>query len=58
MYKWAKIRVPEFRGGDKWSSYLVQFRNITKMHGCDYNDVMVFKLVEALRGLALEYYNS
>ena len=33
MYKWAKIRIPEFRGGDKWSSYLVQFRTIMKMHG-------------------------
>ena len=58
MYKWAKIRVPEFRGGDKWSSYLVQFRTILKMHGCDDNDIMVFKLVEALRGPALGYYNS
>ena len=28
------------------------------MHGCYENDVMVFKLVEALRGPALEYYNS
>ena len=33
-YRWAKIRIPEFRGGDKWSSYLVQFRTIMKMHGC------------------------
>ena len=57
-YRWAKIRIPEFRGGDKWSSYLVQFRTIMKMHGCYDNDVMVFKLVEALRGPALEYYNS
>ena len=47
-YRWAKIRIPEFRGGDKWSSYLVQFRTIMKMHGCYDNDVMVFKLVEAL----------
>ena len=44
-YRWAKIRIPEFRGGDKWSSYLVQFRTIMKMHGCYDNDVMVFKLV-------------
>ena len=29
-----------------------------KMHGCYDNDVMVFKLVEALRGPALEYYKS
>ena len=29
-----------------------------KMHGCYDNDVMVFKLVEALRGPAPEYYNS
>ena len=57
-YRWAKNRIPEFRGGDKWSSYLVQFRTIMKMHGCYDNDVMVFKLVEALRGPALEYYNS
>ena len=28
------------------------------MHGCYDNDVMVFKLVEALRGPSLEYYNS
>ena len=25
VYMWAKIRVPAFRGGDKWSSYLVHF---------------------------------
>ena len=29
-----------------------------KMHGCDYNYVMVCKLVKALQGPALEYYNS
>ena len=29
-----------------------------KMNGCDDNDIMVFKLVETLRGPALEYYNS
>ena len=57
-YRWAKIRIPEFRGGDKWSSHLVQFRTIMKMHGCYDNDVMVFKLVEALRGPAPEYYTS
>ena len=32
--------------------------HIIKMHWCDDNDVMVFKLVEALRGPALEYYNN
>ena len=58
MYRWATIRVPEFRRSDKWSSYLVQFSAILKMHGWDDNDIMVFKLVEALRGPALEYYNS
>ena len=57
-YRWAKIKIPEFRRGDKWSSYLVQFRTIMKMHGCYDNDVMVFKLVEALRGPARENYNS
>ena len=57
-YRWAKFRIPEFRGGDKWSSYLVQFRTIMKMHWCYDNGVMVFKLVEALRGPALEYHNS
>ena len=56
--RWAKFRVPEFRGGDKWSSYLIKFRTIMKMHGCDDNVIMIFKLVEALRGTALEYYNS
>ena len=39
-------------------SYLAQFRTIIKMRGCYDNDVMVFKLLEALRGPALEYYNS
>ena len=58
MYRWAKIRIPELRGGDKWSSYLVQFRTIMNMHGCYGNGAMVFKLVEAVRGLALEYCNS
>ena len=43
VYRWAKIRVPEFRGGNKWSSYLVQFRTIMKMYGCDDNDIMVFQ---------------
>ena len=57
VYRWAKIRIPEFRGGDKWSSYLVQFRTIMKMHWCYDNAVMVFKRVEALRRPALEYYN-
>ena len=57
-YWWAKIRIPKFRGGDKWSSYLVQFRTIMKMHGCYDNDVMVIKLVEALLGHPHEYYNS
>ena len=52
-YVWAKIRISEFRGDDKWSSYLVQFRTIMKMHGCYDNDFMVFK-----HGPALEYYNS
>ena len=56
VYRWAKIRVPEFRGGDKWSSYLVQFRTIMAL--VSDNDVMVFKLIEALRGPALEYYNN
>ena len=56
--RWAKIMIPEFRRGDKWSSYLVQFRTTMKMHGCYVNDVIVFKLVEVLRGPALEYYNS
>ena len=54
----TKIGVPELRGDDKSSSYLVQFRTIMKMYVCDDNDVMVFKLVEALRGPALEYYKS
>ena len=50
--------IPELRGGDKWSSYLFQFRNMIKMHVYDDNDVIVFKLVEASRGPALKYYNS
>ena len=35
-----------------WSSYLIQFRTIIKMHGRGDNGVMVFKLVEALQGSA------
>ena len=50
VYRWANISVPYFRGGDKWSSYLVQFRTVMKIHGCDDNAIIVFKLVEELRG--------
>ena len=57
-YSWAKIWIPAFRGGDKWSSYLVQFRTIMQIHGCYDNDGMVSKLVDALRGPALKYYNN
>ena len=42
VYRWTKIRVAEFRGGDNWSYYLVQFRTIMKMQWCDDNDVIVF----------------
>ena len=39
-YRCVKIMIPKFIGGDKWSSYLVQFRTIMKMHGCYDNDTM------------------
>ena len=58
-YRWSRIRVPEFKGNrSSWHSYLVQFNTIMKMNDCDDNEVKVCKLVEALRGKALDYFES
>ena len=57
--RWSRIRVPEFKGNrSSWDSYLVQFNTIMKMNDCDDNEVKVCKLVEALRGKALDYFES
>ena len=57
--RWSRIRVPEFKGNrSSWHSYLVQFNTIMKMNDCDDNEVKVWKLVEALRGKALDYFES
>ena len=57
--RWSRIRVPEFKGNrSSWHSYLVQFNTIMKMNDCDDNEVKVCKLVEALRGKALDYFES
>ena len=53
VYRWSKIRVPECNGDNRWHSYITQFNTIMKMNDCRDNDVMVCKLVEALRGRAL-----
>ena len=58
-YRWSRIRVPEFKGNrSSWHSYLVQFNTIMKMNDCHDNEVKVCKLVEALRGKALDYFES
>ena len=57
--RWSRIRVPEFKGNRSgWHSYLVQFNTIMKMNDCGDNEVKVCKLVEALRGKALDYFES
>ena len=57
--RWSRIRVPEFKGNrSSWHSYLVQFNTIMKMNDCDDNEVKVCKLVEALRGKALDYFEN
>ena len=57
--RWSRIRVPEFKGNrSSWHSYLVQFNTIMKMNECGDNEVKVCKLVEALRGKALDYFES
>ena len=57
--RWSRIRVPEFKGNrSSWHSNLVQFNTIMKMNDCDDNEVKVCKLVEALRGKALDYFES
>ena len=57
--RWSRIRVPEFKGNrSSWHSYLVQFNTIMKMNDCDDNEVKVCKLFEALRGKALDYFES
>ena len=58
LYRWSKIRVPEFNGDNRWHSYINQFNTIMKMNYCRDNDVMVFKLVDALRVRALDYFES
>ena len=57
--RWSRIRVPEFKGNrSSWHSYLVQFNTTMKMNDCHDNEVKVCKLVEALRGKALDYFES
>ena len=57
--RWSRIRVPEFKGNrSSWHSYLVQFNTIMKMKDCHDNEVKVCKLVEALRGKVLDYFES
>ena len=57
-YRWSRIRVPELKGNrSSWHSYLVQFNTIMKMNDCRDNEVKVCKLVEALRGKALDYFD-
>ena len=57
--RWSRIRVAEFKGNrSSWYSYLVQCNTIMKMNNCDDNEVKVCKLVEALRGKALHYFES
>ena len=58
LYRWSKIRVPEFKGDNRWHSYIFQFNTIMKMNDCRDNDVMVCKMVKALRGRALDYFES
>ena len=31
LYRWSKIRVPEFKGDNRWHSYIIQFNTIMKM---------------------------
>ena len=50
LHRWSKIRVPEYKGDNRWHSYIIQFNTIVKMNDCRDNDGMVCKLVEALRG--------
>ena len=58
-YRWSKIRVPEFKDNrNSWHSYIIQFNTIMKMNDCNNSEVMVCKLVEALRGTALDYFES
>ena len=58
LYRWPKIRVPEFKGDNRWHSYIIRFNTIMKMNDFRDNDVMVCKLVEALWGRALKYFES
>ena len=58
LYRWSKLRVPQFNGENRWHSYIIQFNTIMKMNDCRDNDVMDCKLVEALQGRALDYFES
>ena len=54
-----KAKMPIFDGSTRWQSYLLQFETILKMYNCTLSDQLkVGKLVEALRGKALNYFES
>ena len=53
-----KAKMPIFDGSTRWQSYLLQFETILKMYNCTSDQLKVGKLVEALRGKALNYFES
>ena len=53
-----KAKMPIFDGSTRWQSYLLQFETILKMYNCTCDQLKVGKLVEALRGKALNYFES
>ena len=53
-----KAKMPIFDGSTRWQSYLLQFETILQMYNCTSDQLKVGKLVEALRGKALNYFES
>ena len=53
-----RAKMPVFDGKGRWQSYLLQFQTILRMYQCRDEQIMVGKLVEALREKALDYFES
>lgn len=50
-----KAKTPTYDGSGRWQSYFLQFKTVMHMHGCSDKHLMAGKLVESLRGRALDF---
>jgi len=53
-----KAKVPPYEGKGRWSSYILQFNTMMEMYRCEDDAIRTWKLVEGLRGGALDFFES